>query len=175
MKKAISTAAVLVMTLFAGFAHADSDNASSEEFYQVIENYKKFCQDQCRAPFRNDPAFDSAAPGQSHLNEKSKVALSEAAFDQAQVWGDTILEGDYYADGKTQLDQVFSIYEGKELVGYRITYSERAWYVGDCQFNQEDESSLSECTEGRIQESSFVSADFGTVFRDENDFAEFRD
>lgn len=175
MKKTIHTLVALALTMLAGFAHADSEGANADEFHQQIENYKKFCPDSCRAPFSNDSSFDAAQPGDTHLNKETHATLNEAAFDQAQIWADTILEGEFHADGKTRLDQVFTIYEGSKLIGYRITYSERAWYTGECQFDNQDEASLSECTEGRIQESSYVSADFQTVFRDENNFANFID
>ena len=63
-------------------------------------------------------------PSQLSLN------LQKVALDQAQIWGDTILEGDYAADGKTQLDQVLVIKKDAKIIGYAISYSERAWFTG---------------------------------------------
>lgn len=101
-------------------------------------------------------------------------ALFAAAFDQAQIWGDTILEGDYAADGKVKLDSIMVIKRGAKVLGYAITYSERAWYVGECTYVRNNPSSLSSCEEGRIQETSFVSDDLKQVEVDQNQFADFR-
>lgn len=99
--------------------------------------------------------------------------LINLASDQAQIWGDTILEGDYAADGKTQLDAVVLIKKQSTLIGYSIRYSERAWYTGDCNYTYNNPQSLKKCREGRIHEVSFVSTDMSHAEVDENQFAEF--
>lgn len=100
--------------------------------------------------------------------------IYQVAFDQAQIWGDTILEGDYVADGNMRLDEVHIIKQGDTVIGYALTYSERAWFTGDCAYNSTNRNSLEFCQEGRIQERSFVSADFQDVKVDQNQFAEFK-
>lgn len=96
-----------------------------------------------------------------------------AATQQAQIWGDTILEGDYVADGKTQVDEVIAVYKNNILQGYRLTYSEKAWMITECDFDHENLDSLNSCTPGRIVESSYSSPDFKDLEQDENSYAEF--
>ncbi len=63
--------------------------------------------------------------------------LEKIAFAQAQIWGDTILEGDYYAENEISLDEIEGIYRGRgELVAYRITYSAKSWMTAECEFDR---------------------------------------
>ncbi len=100
--------------------------------------------------------------------------LSKVSYDQAQIWGDTILEGDYVADGRTQLDKVTVIKQNARVVGYAVTYSERAWYVGACGYVHRRPDTLVSCEEGRIFERSFVTADLNEAEVDQNQFADFK-
>lgn len=100
------------------------------------------------------------SPSVAHLLPKLTV-ISE---DQASIWSDTILEGGYDADGNTKLDRIEGIYNGSILVSYRITYSEKAWILGD---NGE------KSREGRIVESSFVSSTLRSWLRDDKSLATF--
>ena len=102
-----------------------------------------------------------------------KKQLQESAHDLAQIWGDTILEGDYYAENKVRLDLVEKLIKADKHVGYRITYSSKAWDTSDCDFDSEVQSSLAQCHEGRIVESGFLSLDFGQASQDFAAFAEF--
>ena len=155
-------------------AFADNSGENSKAFEDRIVSYQKYCEGGCKNPFSEKAAFEFAEADQSKLAKVTRDTLEKVAFDQAQIWGDTILEGDYVAEGKTQLDRVFAIYENGQFLGYKIRYSEQAWYVGECDYNQDDRSTLKDCTEGRIHESSFVSPDFSTYFRDESDLADFQ-
>ena len=175
MKKSFVLLVTLATTLFAGLAHADARGDGAKEFYALIETYRKICVTECHAPFKNQTVFDIQEPAQTKIPAKVKATLQKVSDNQAQIWGDTILEGDYHSDGQTQLDAVVDLYENNKLIGYKITYSEKAWYTGDCDFDEEDESTLKECTPGRIQESTYVSPDFKTYFRDEDDFADFQE
>jgi hypothetical protein len=164
---------VFAMIGCAGSAFADARGVNAKEFIQQIEKYRTSCgSDICQAPFEQKTIFSFESPKQDDLSADLKADLQQVANAQAQVWGDTILEGDYFADGPTQLDIVTSIYENNKLIGYKLSYSEHAWFTGECDFDG-DESTLSDCTEGRIQESTYSSADFKTFFRDEDDFADF--
>jgi hypothetical protein len=99
--------------------------------------------------------------------------LLKLAFDQAQIWGDTILEGDFVADGKTELDEVLVLKRDGRVLGYGIVYSEKAWYVGQCTYVYRNPASLAGCGMGRIAERSFVTSDLAEVEVDENGFADF--
>ena len=104
------------------------------------------------------------------LHEKIQGLASE----QAEIWGDNILEGEYEADGKTVVDRVEELKVAGELVAYRVTYSQRAWETSLCTYpGNLDLSALSQCQEGRISESSFVSPDLKTYTRDPSNFANF--
>lgn len=91
--------------------------------------------------------------------------LGRIAEDQATIWADTILEGGYDADGRTVIDRVEAIMGDGKLLAYRITYSESAWLVG---------VKGQKGKEGRVFESSFVSASLRSWLRDEQALAEFR-
>lgn len=174
MKKAFLTPVVFVLMLLAGSAgHADSEQTDLA-FYDLIETYRQSCNDGCQDPFQNKVTFDINQPEKAEISLDIQTRLQQVAVDQAQVWGDTILEGDYHADGQTRLDRVFSLYENEKLIGYQITYSEGAWYIGECDFDGR-EPSLKGCQPGRIAESSFVSLDFVSFFRDQDDIADFRE
>jgi hypothetical protein len=109
----------------------------------------------------------------NRLPTKVYEKLQAVAFDQSQVWGDTILEGDYVANGKTDLDEVMVIKRDGRLVGFAITYSEKAWYVGNCTYIHKNPNSLTSCNPGRISERSFVTSDFAEAEVDQNRFADF--
>ncbi|WP_413289134.1 hypothetical protein [Bdellovibrio sp. HCB337] len=171
MKKSFLTLVVFTLTMMNGLAHADSQH-TEPGFYDLIESYRQHCTDGCHEPFGNKVTFEIDAPQNAELGTDIQAHLLQVASNQAQVWGDTILEGDYYSDGNTRLDRVSSLFENGQLIGYQITYSEGAWYTGECDFNGE-ESSLKDCAPGRIKESSFVSPNFGDFFRDDDDYADF--
>jgi hypothetical protein len=99
--------------------------------------------------------------------------IEDAATEQAQIWSDTILEGDYAAEGNTRLDEVIAIYKKNTLQGYKFTYSEKAWMISDCDFDEQSQESLNACLQGRIVESSYASPDFSILERDPDHLAEF--
>jgi hypothetical protein len=103
---------------------------------------------------------------------KNLLAIAE---DQARIWGDTILEGDYIADGKTELNYVTAIYYQKSLIGYQIGYSQKAYYTGSCDYDYENEATLEECTEGSIAESLLVTADLKEWDITQDGYADFQD
>lgn len=171
--KSLVSIVVFLSTVLGGNVYADAKGPGADAFYSLIETYRQACAHGCTDPFTNEDAFDVEQPGQSRLATDAESSLKFVAYAQAQVWADTILEGDYYAAGNTRLDSVVAIYKNNEFIGYKIVYSERAWFTGDCDFDGEDESALSQCKEGRIHESTFVSPDFKTYFRDEDGLADF--
>jgi len=173
--KSLISVVVFFSTVFIGNVYADARGAGADDFFNQIQTYRKACAVGCTAPFKNEDAFSSQDPVHSHLAKEIQETLKTVAVDQAQIWADTILEGDYFADGNTRLDQVTLIFKDDKFIGYHIVYSERAWYTGECNFNGDDEQQLKDCLEGRIQESAYVSPDFKTYFRDEDSLADFAD
>lgn len=165
--KSLFSLVVFMSTVFIGNVYADAKGPDANQFINEIETYRNACANGCQAPFKNEDAL-------ARLNSDAQTNLKDVAVAQAQVWGDTILEGDYYSDGQTRLDSVRALYDNEQLIGYKISYSERAWYTGECSFDGSDEAALKNCQEGRIQESTYVSPDFATYFRDEDQLADFK-
>ena len=97
----------------------------------------------------------------------------QLAVQQASIWSDTILEGDFEAAGDTRLDRVQGVYLGGQLLAYRLTFSETAWSTSQCNYNPADKSTLQSCTPGRIVESMYVTPDLKAFERDEGNFAHF--
>lgn len=101
-------------------------------------------------------------------------ALQKVAFDQAQIWADTILEGDYLASNKISLDGVEIVRIGAQVVGYRVTYSANAVETTACSGSEDYKQALANgCTRGKIWESSFVSLDIASWTRDTSRYATF--
>ena len=107
------------------------------------------------------------------LTDAQRAQIQTLAVQQAMIWGDTILEGDFEAAGDTHIDRIQSVYEGEHFLGYRVSYSETAWATSNCTYNPRDKSTLSSCLSGRISESMFVTPDLKDAQRDERDFAHF--
>lgn len=175
---------LLFFAAFALAAGALSFTAQADEYGveypQLLESIRKaqsHCSDSngCELLGIESKVLFSSHASEKFLSETQMARLKEIAFDQSQIWADTILEGDYESDGQTRLDLVVGLFHGETLIGYRITYSERGWYIGDCSYDYEDKASLKGCQEGRIKESSFVSPAMTAWMRDEHDYAEFYD
>lgn len=164
----LSMTAFLVALIAAPLALADESGPDELQFRKVVEKLEKngLTRFDVRVVYENSQWSTSAA----EFEKLHKIAQS-----QAQIWADTILEGDYEADGQTVLDRVEEIQFKGRLVAYRITYSERAWYIGSCDYDYEDKSKLASCAEGRISEASFVSSSLTSWTRDSNAYAEFAD
>lgn len=143
-------------------------------FAGELAKFSMICsQDTCDKPYSKTVSYHYLEP--KKIDQNLKVILERIAGKQAQIWGDTILEGDYAADGNTRLDQVVNLYKSYELIGYLITYSERAWDTSVCQYDGIHDSTLLGCAPGRIVESSYVSLDFKDFFYDEKTAAVFKE
>ena len=110
----------------------------------------------------------------SDLPSTVTAKIQQVAFNQAQIWGDTILESEYAADDNTVVDQVLVIKKQGLVVGYAVSYSERGWFTGDCNYISGNLETLKSCQEGRIKERSFTNSDFSEVAGDQNQFAVFQ-
>ncbi|MGZ3770901.1 MAG: hypothetical protein ACXVCP_10010 [Bdellovibrio sp.] len=163
--------ALLTLCAFSS-AYADQMGFNGDKFYEEAGHFVHACKEvPCIAPYHMALVLDQAN-NIDQIPVDIKLQLQRVAHIQAQIWGDTILEGDYHAQGPTRLDKVQAFYKDNEVVGYKIQYSEKAWYTGECEFNG-NVASLAECKEGRIMEESFVSSDMKTFFSDEENYAAF--
>jgi len=166
----------LVTALLIAFsinAAADEMGPHHREFMAEVDAMSDACpQDHCAPPYQILVAFDRINQV-NNLKPKDLQQFNRIAFKQAQIWGDTILEGDYYADGETQLDAVEILQKNGKTIGYRISYSETAWFTSDCDFDYDNLETLKNCPQGIITERSYVSLDKKTFFRDNRSFAEF--
>ncbi len=137
-------------------------------FYSEMAQLAKFCeQKSCDKPYEKELIENQK------IDKNLKKTFEMIAHKQAQVWGDTILEGDFVAEGKTRLDKVYKLYKNNEIRAYQIVYSEKAWNVSDCSYDG-NAATLLGCVTGRIVESSYVSLDFKEYFYDENTAAVFK-
>ncbi|WII72097.1 hypothetical protein QJS83_16670 [Bdellovibrio sp. 22V] len=154
-------------------AQADEYFVGARKFMEMMDNYKANCADECSKPFREAVLFTDGKKQHLLLSQRDLKILQKIAVEQASIWVDTILEGDYISDGNTELTEVIGIFYSNDLIGYKIHYTEKAWYIGECDFDGESDASLSGCAEGVIQETSFVSADFKTYIRNDDEIADF--
>ncbi len=163
--KIIHLTLVFCSLLISGFATADERGPDAKAF-----------EAQWQAPHQIQRIY--ARNETAVLEKELYKVLTSVAFQQAQIWADTILGGDYHAAGQTRLDQVDALYNGEILIGYRIMYSEKAWDLSQCSYYEtpveKRDQVLVNCSEGRILEASFVSPSFETFIRDSNQFAEFQ-
>ena len=155
---------ILILTAVAFFAltgKAKADHIEDRNFLTT-----EFAKADAQTVYSQNDRINALTPDQV-------TRFQHVAHEQAQIWGDTILEGDYQADGQTTLDQVEELKIEGQLIAFKITYSERSWDTSICPSNDESHASLAQCEEGRIIESSFVSPDMGSWTRDPENFATF--
>ncbi|MFN7728130.1 MAG: hypothetical protein ACK5P7_03125 [Bdellovibrio sp.] len=108
------------------------------------------------------------------LGTVKRAQLKELGVRLAEdLWGDTILEGPFEHAGRYRLDQVQKLMLHDVLVGYRITYSDKAWDLDTCSYDPSNRRSLETCETGRITESAFVDQDALNIYRDYEAMAEF--
>lgn len=107
--------------------------------------------------------------GKNTLPTAVLTQLEAIADDQAQVWGDTILEGDFVAEQAVKLESVQVVQMNSAFLGYRVTYSSVAFETSDC----DPDTDLKSCTQGRIVESSYVAPSLKAWVRDESAMADF--
>lgn len=146
----------------------------SQHLKDVVQQIKQNCTaNSCQQPYSLEVLYSRDFRVRSpkftaDLREKFRLA----SVDQAQIWGDTILEGDYYAAGHTRVDAVVAIYKDDDLVAYHFLYSEKSWDTSTCPYDGH-RASLTGCTIGRIAESAYALLDLQTKLTDEDDYADF--
>ena len=164
---------MLAVNLISLNALADKQFVGAGKFYDLIADYKTVCKSaECTKPYREMIVYTNNVRD-SFLTKFQFAKLERIAAKQSYIWIDTVLAGDFHADGNTVLEEVVAIFRSNTLVAYKIDYSERAWYVGACNWDGETDESLANCPEGKIHESSFVSPDFKTYIRNDDDIADF--
>lgn len=155
--------AVLLIGLSAAFvtstAHADQLNPESRPWAEGLLSASR----------SNHLRLTTVEPVSRALSSDVRAQLVAIAEDQAQIWGDTILEGDYIADGEVEVEAIESMHIDSDFVGYRVTYSSVAYDTSAC----DPSADKSACSLGRIVESSFVSPELDSWVRDEEGFADF--
>lgn len=159
-------------------AHAQFRVNNYKKLQEVIELYKHNCDENeeaqtCRDELSTEMVFHANDVVPTKIDSLTLDALKKIAEEQAQVWADTILEGDYTANGQTELGMVQAIYQNGQLRAYHLFFFEKAWYTGDCNYDYENPKSLQSCQRGQINEAAFVSANLKTVLPDEDHYAEF--
>lgn len=159
---------LLSLTFFSSeFIMAYPHNSNLSRFRDEVEALNRACaRGTCREPYARETMTVVS-------DDAFFVNLRSRAFDLAQVWADTILEGDYLADGNTQLEKVEVLKKEGQVFGYRVQYFERGWYIGQCEFNEQDLSTLAKCDEGKISESAYFNADLSLFYRDPAHFVTF--
>lgn len=126
-----------------------------EDLIQLRQQVRASCRAVCTNGYAIQVAYQD---GKGALNPAFVAKMQRTANDQAQIWGDTILEGDYEMTTQVRLDEISVITRAGTVVGYRITYSSGArspWGVG------------------RIRETSWVHTDLTTGLVEENEQATF--
>lgn len=160
----MKTLLILITFLSFGFAHAD--------FKAKITSAQHSCPGlTCRD--QSIQAVAMTGDEMKNLKLKTSQKLELAAWDLAQIWGDTILEGDYVAHDDVHIDKLEKVMEGPQHIGYRVTYSSLAWDISDCNYEPEQPHTREDCVPGRIVERGFVSMNLISKFRDETRMAEF--
>lgn len=149
-----------------------------KKLQEIISLYKHNCDEtaviqDCRDEISTEMVFNIDQSVAIKLDDPTLTALKQIAEEQAQVWADTILEGDYAANGNTELGMVHAIYQQGELRAYHIFFFEKAWFTGDCNYDGENPNSLQSCQRGTINEAAFVDANLKAVLPDEDHYAEF--
>lgn len=123
----------------------------------------------------------------TELTEKERTQLLKAGQEEADIWPDTILEGEYALDSEANLElaSVEKVFTQKgAFVAYRVGIYHAAFDTGSCEtewdFEYDDEAAYREylvknCTAGHISSALYVSPDFKHHFRDEDSIEDFSD
>jgi hypothetical protein len=159
MKTLLFTALILSLSAFANAAQAD--HVSSEE--------RTWSEQLMTVIHSGASTLTPVDLSKNTLPSDVRTQLEAISEDQAQIWGDTILEGDYVAEAAVKLEGVEVVQLNSTFMGYRVTYSSVAFDTSDCN----PDLDLKACTPGRIVESSFVAPTLKSWIRDTAAFAEF--
>lgn len=157
--KVTLSAAVLAAALIFETAHADEVSTQSREWAGTVRAAVK----------GRDVVLGAIDLTTNTIPADVRTRLQAIAEDQAQIWADTILEGDYIAQEEVALDSVETVSANSIFLGYRITYSSLAAETSDCN----PEANITACVQGKIVESTFVAPTLDAWIRDAKHLAEF--
>ncbi len=158
-------ALVALLTALTAIGQAKADDIGNTAFAQTVEMLNQNPQS-----VQIETVFDKNC-AQSILSKDDILQMTNVAKSQTEIWGDTILEGVYEADGQTEVDRVDALMVNARLVAYRVVYSQRAWDTSTCTYT--DLASLAHCQDGRIEEASFVSTNLTSWTHDPKQLAVF--
>lgn len=151
--------AILLALPFGAIARADRVDVESRPWVEAVR----------KAVRADEVVFELVDPVSNLVAPQARIRLAEIGHDQAQIWADTILEGEYLAESEVRVDAIEIAKVGELFIGYRITYSSVAYETMDCDASRH----LETCTPGRIVESTFVSPNLESWVRDDRHYAEF--
>ena len=100
------------------------------------------------------------------LAEFAKIAKYEE-----NLWGDTILEGDYALTDRASAESIEVLVIGSTVYGYRAVIRADALMTSDCEYNEETEKWNDDCASGYIYVSHTYDAKFEQV--PDDNYAEF--
>ncbi|MBX3017319.1 MAG: hypothetical protein KF767_05475 [Bdellovibrionaceae bacterium] len=84
------------------------------------------------------------------------------------LWPDTVLEGPYQVQFRMRLDHIEFLTRNGEQIGYRLSFSDKAWNTDDCRPKTSNtQNQLKDCETGRVHDAGFVLNDLKTTTRDE--------
>jgi len=157
---------IVFALLFTAVAHAQ---VMGREAFAALS-------DQDKVDFLSNQADEKPLTARQRSSALVK-RLQAAALQEANVWGDTVLEGPYAQTGDVQISDAVAFVVNNQVYAYRFTISADAIYTeaDGCEYNDETEEWSEVCfeTAGTISEEvSFTFA--GTEF-DEGSYADYND
>lgn len=159
-------AGLLSSLLFVGFSSLVPSVASADQ----VPNLSRPWANGLRAALKTKQVIVTPVDlGTNTLPSNVRTELDNIAQDQAQIWADTILEGDYIAENDVAVEAVETVQMNAVFLGYRITYSSLAVDTSNCDADKD----LTACVHGRIVESTFVAPSLDSWIRDAQHLAEF--
>lgn len=162
--------------VFCAFALAPKPSLAGpalERFEKNAFAYIEACEQACPAGTYEESIFENGRALTKAATPRVIEKLRGVAIEQAYIWGDTILGGDFHADGETQLQKIALIFKDGKPFAYRIWYFENAWDTSECEFDGINDSSLATCLPGIILESSLVALNLKYAITDYNNAANF--
>lgn len=162
---------LLCLLTFFGFQPAFADAS-----YKQFKSYLEHDRGQIVSEINAQEILRVGSGGVS-IEPELYEQLRQFAISQAEIWGDTVLEGDVAAVGDIELVSAEVLRAKGELLGYRITYAQRGWDTSTCDLSNatsedyQKPETFAHCAEGRIIESAYVTADLDNSFADYDNLA----
>ncbi len=162
--------AALTLGTFNAQASSDVRYPDRNSFFEFAWNYA-----------HNADQYEEVQLTPHDLDKKTLQKLHHWADQNAIIWYDTVLEGDFQeSDDALHLDEISALYDASgNLAAFHITYSRLAWATDSCEFDSEEfeskrkEDVLQNCPSGHIKESAFISPDLRYSEVDDNARADF--